>query len=441
MIVQTLDPGAQGENNLYNIDWAGSPYANAAEAGAVQVTNILRPPKIDDVERSFNQSFTNTKFLMGLPKIQCEDVKDVWREYPFMSSPVIARDTAAVVNNPGAGTVEQTIPVTDATWLTVGIKHKLVYPQAAGAPITHATVIAKAGAVGARTITVRSYNGMSLPAVVAGQKFGNSGPRQGDGEPMPANTFRDTVVQFWNGMEQLGGFGNRWDPLDSARWDSLGGNAYKVNELKRTQELFYGAIAQTILIGNGGEQMLTTLQDGRKSFATKGIIPQLERAGVGVTPTTSAGFQNLMREAVHDLQVEDDQNKWLLIAPSRVLDSIGLSEKAERVRYQYNDKTFDSRITSYEYWGHSVIPLRMNIMQSPMFGDSFKNRAILIRESQLKLTQFRNWPMFAKYLKLANNQNSNPVTGYANIEAGWWSALFGVRVEKAWSGAMFDVLN
>lgn len=436
---QVLDPGQQGENNLYNVTWAGDPYLSAATG--VTATNLLRPPTIDQVERSWNRSFTNTKFLMGLPKIACADYKDVWMENPFMDSPVVVRAGAGAVANGGQGNVEQTIPVTDATFGTVGIKHKLVYEQAPGQPITHATVIAKAGTPGAYTVTVRSYNGQSLPAVTTGQRLGNSGPRQGDNEPMPATSFRDTRVQFWNGMEELGGFFNRWDPKDSARWDSLN-QGYKAAELRNTQTKFYNAIGQTIMIGNGGDAGRTTLSDGRMSFATKGIIPQLERAGVGVTATTAGGFTNIMRESVHDLQLEDDTNKWLLIAPGRVLDAIGLSEKAERVRYTYGDHTFDSTITAYNYWGHTVVPLRMNIMQNVgMFGDSFKNRAILIRESQLKLTYKDNWPMFSKYVKLANNQNSNPATGFANIDAAGWYAMFGVRVEYAWSAAMFDILN
>lgn len=439
MTVQVLDPGQQGENNLYNVTWAGDPYLSSQPG--VQATNLLRPPVIENIENSFNRSFTNTKFLMGLPKIACSDYKDVWTESPFMDTPVIVRAGASGVSNPGSGTVEQDIPVSDASFLSVGIKHKLLYPQAPGAPITHATVIAKSGSAGSRVIRVRSYNGQSLPAVTTGQRLGNSGPRHGDGEPIPSNSFRYTRVQFWNGMEELGGFYNRWDPKDSARWDSLNAD-YKAKELQRTQVKFYNAVGQTILVGNGGDAGLTTLQDGRQSFATKGVIPQLERAGVGVNAVTAAGFTNIMREAVHDLQVEDDTNRWLLIAPGRILDAIGLNEKAERVRYQYGDKTFDSMITAYNYWGHTVIPLRMNIMQNVgMFGDSFKNRAILIRESQLKLTYQNNWPMFAKYLKLANNQNTNPQTGFANIEAGGWYGMFGVRVEMAWSAAMFDVLN
>lgn len=440
MTVQVLDPGQQGQNNLYNIDWAGSPYAEATTN--VTATNILRPPEIKDVEKSYNQSFTDVKFLMGLPKIECMDVKDVWREEPFMDSPIVVRAGASAVPNATTTYVEQDIPVTDASYLTAGLKHKLLYPQAPGTAVTHATVVAMSGAAGSRVVRVRSYDGQALPAVTTGQRLGNSGPRQGDGEPMPTNTFRRTTVQFWNGMEQLGGFGNRWDPIDAQRWSNLGGETYKIAELNATRTKFYNAVGQTIIVGNAGNAGVTTLSDSRRSFGTKGLIPQLERAGVGVTSTTAAGFTNILREAVHDLQVEDGENKWLLIGPGRILDSIGHTEKAERVRYQIGDHQFDSTMTAYKYWGHTVIPLRMNIMQNVgMFGDSYRNRVILIRESQLKLTYMKNWPMFASYMKLANQQNSNPTTGYANIEAGWWSALFGVRVEKAWASGMFDILN
>jgi len=436
LTTQVLDVGAQGENNLYNIDWAGSPY-QAAVAGVTAV-NILRPPKFDTVEGSYNQSFVETKFIMGLPKVACDDFKDIWYEGTSPNVPVVVRADAAAVPNVGSSYVEQVIGITDAAYESVGLKHKLLYPHDTTRPITHGTVVLRAGAPGARTITVRSYDGESLPAVTAGEKMGNSGPRQGDGEPMPANTFRGARVRFWNGMEQLGGFGRRWDPMDNVRWDSLEAINFKMGELNDVRTKYYSAIQQTVLVGKG---IRTTLSDNRQTFATNGIIPQLENANVGVTNVTAAGFVNIMRNAVHDLQVQDGLNEWLLIGPGRVLDAIGHTEKAERVRYQIGDKTFDSRMTAYNYWGHTVIPVQLNAMQDVgMYGTGFANRVILIRKSQLKLTYMKNWPMFASYTKLANNQNVDPVTGYANVEAAWWSAVFGVRVEMPWSAAMFNVL-
>lgn len=431
---QPLDITQQGENNLYNWTYPGSPYA--AGTPGVSTTLLLGPSVDPRIVQSYNQSYQTQLFMMGLPKVIVPGYEDVWFEEPNLDAPVVTRDAAAAVPNVGTGTVEQTIPVTDSSWNTVAVDHKVFYPDNE----THAVVIAKAGGAGVRTITVRSYEGQALPALLDGDEMGNSGPRNGDGQPRPTSSYRSAIVQYSNTMEELGDFAVRWDPKDSIRWDNSGTTNYKANELMKLQRKYFNAIMQTILVGGGGR---TTLQSGRFSLSSKGIMKQMMDASVGVTTITAADAVDAIMTAVHDNQIEEGTNDWLLLGPGRILDKIGKTEKSERLRYQVGDRTYDTSITTYEYWGHKVTPLTCNVMENVgIYGRNLANRVILIRRNQLKLTGMRNWPMFSMGTKtIANNQNTSPVTGFANLEAVWYTGMFGVRVEKAWSGALFDVLS
>ena len=430
---QVLDITQQGENNLYNLSYPGSPYA--AGTPGVQTTLLLGPSVDPRIVQSYNKSYSSMLFVMGLPKKNPTGYEDVWFEEPNLDAPVTVRAGVGAVNNVGTGTVVQAIPITDAAQTTVGVNHKILV-----GPEVHAIVTSITGTAGAYVMNVVSYEGQSLPAQVAGTQLGNSGPRNGDGQALPVTSYRSAVVQYSNTMEELGEFAVRWDPKDSVRWDNSGTTDHKQNEINKLQNKFFTAIMQTFLTGGGGR---TRLENGRFSLATKGVIKQLSDASVGVTPVTAAQALTAIQTAVHNNQIEDGENEWLLIGPSRILDKIGMAEKSERLRYKVGDHLFDSMITQYQYWGHRVTPLAFNAMENMgIYGQLYANRVILIRKNQLFLTGMRNWPMFSMGRKtLANNQNTSPVTGFANLEAVWYTGMFGVRVEKAWSAAMFDVLS
>jgi len=435
-IVQTLDITQQGENNLYNWDYSGSPYA--ANTPGVSTTLLLGPSVDPRLVRSYNQSYSNTLFFLGLPKVQCDGATDTWYEEPNIESPVTVRAPGvAAVPNATTGSVPQTIPIDDASYSTVGLGQKLIYPDAE----TEGYVIAKAGTAGSYTIDVRSLEGKAFPALAAGDSLGNSGERHGDGQALAQNTYRSAVVEFTNNHEEMGPFANRWDPKDSQRWINSQNVEYKQMEVRRLQDRYFNAILKTILVSSGGR---VQLNNGRFSLATKGAMNQMIDNAVAVSTLTAADMMDWIRQTVHDNQIQDGEEDWLLIGPGRILDKIGAAEISQRLRYQVGDHTYDTTLTKYRYWGHTVTPIRLNSMENmALYGTGLANRVILIRKSQLKLTGMKGWPMFGMMTKnrLANNQNVDPITGFANIEYMEYRAHFGIRVEAAWSGGLADVLS
>jgi hypothetical protein len=417
-------------NNNYNLTFPGSPYA--ANTPGVSTTLLLGPdvdPKIVD---SYNKQFVSTMFMMSLPKVERAGKEDIWFEQPYLIAPTVVRSPGVVETaNPGTGTVTQVIPVTDACFTTVEIDHKLLYPDGK----THGIVIAKGGTAGSYTVTTRSYEGVALPALVAGDELGNSGPRNSDSQAMPTSTFRDSVVQYSNLMEDMGYFACGWDPRDSVEWDNKGTTDYKGRQIKNVTKRFFSSVMQTILTGAGGR---TTTTQGKFSLSTKGLLKQQEDAGVSVTPVTTANCIAALREAIYDNQL-DGQEEWVLAGPSRLLDKFSLGEKSERLRYKVGDNTYNTTLTRYEFFsGISVTPLAIDQMEDRgLYGQTLKDDLILFRKQDVKLTYMRNWPMFSNMIKFGNNQNTTNPSGFANIDLVAFYAFFGVRYERAWAGARF----
>lgn len=416
-------------NNNYNLTFPGSPLANLP---GFSTTLLLGPSVAPNIVQSYNKNFTSTMFLMGLPKEELPGKTDIWFEEPHLEAPVVVRSGVGASNNGGSGTVTQAIPITDASYNLVSQDHKLLYPDR----VTNAVVTSVTGSAGSYVANVVSYNGQSLPALVTGDELGNSGPRNSDGQALPTSTFRSSVVQFNNWMEDLGYFAVGWDPRDSQEWDNIGTTNFKKNDMMNCTKRYFNAITQTVFMSQGG---ITTLQSGRQSYSTKGMFKQQSDAGVSVTDVTAGNCVDALREAVYDIVINEGGNDFVLAGAPRLLNKFGLGEKSERLRYQVGDHTYDSHLTRYEFFdGHSVTPLPIPQWENRgLYGDGMFQDLILFRRSDVKLTYMRNWPMFSTGMKLANNQNSNPVPGYANIELLFYSAFFGVRWEKAWASARF----
>ncbi len=416
-------------NNNYNLTFPGSPLANLP---GFNTTLLLGPSVNPNIIASYNKQFTSTLFMMGLPKEELVGKTDIWFEEPYLEAPVVVRASVGASNNVGTGSVSQIIPISDASQPLVSVDHKLLYPNG----VTSAVVTALGGTAGSYTATVTSYNGQSLPALTTGDELGNSGPRNSDGQALPTSTFRSSVVQYNNWMEDLGYFAAGWDPRDSQEWDNTGTTNFKKVDMQNVTKRYFSSIMQTMFMSQGG---ILTLNSGRKSYSTKGLLKQQSDAGVSVTDVTSGNCIDALREAVYDIVTDEGGNDFVLAGAPRLLNKFGLGEKSERLRYQVGDKTYDSTLTKYQFFdGHSVTPLPIPQWENRgQYGETMFQDLLLFRRSDVKLTYMKNWPMFSTGMKLANNQNSNPVPGYANIELLFYGAFFGVRWEKAWASARF----
>ncbi len=436
---QVLDLTQQGTNNVYNWSYPDSPYSQ--DTPGVNTTLLLGPSMDPRIVKSYNQSFSNTLFFLSLPKIEVNDMNIVWPESPNIESPVQVRANVGAVAAVPPGSVVQVIPITDASASTVGINHKLIYPDG----ITEGIVTARVTTPGAQTVTVTSPEGGSFPALVTGDVLGNSGERHGDAQPIALGTYRSAILLYSNTVEELGPFAVRWDPKDSVRWNNAGTTLFKTDEYKRQTERYFNAILKTCLVSNGGRTAISNGQGGtRFSLSTKGLMNQMQDNGVGVSSVTAADMIDWMRNTVFDNQLADGTEDWLLIGPGRILDMIGNAEISQRLRYQVGDNLYDTTLTSYKYWGHNITPIRCNAMENTgLFGPGLSNRVILIRKSQLELFGMKGWPMFGMMTKrtLANNQNSEPVTGFGNVDYVEYRANFGIKVTSAWSGGLADVIS
>lgn len=429
-LAANMQPG-----NLYNLTGVGSYLDGQAGFTATPLLMHAMAPTIVD---SFNKNFASTMFLMSLQKKYVNDVAWTWMQKPYLESPVtVSTGGAAAVNNAGTGTVNQTIPVTDAAFLTVALGHSLLYPGTT----THAIVTATNGAASPKTITVTSYAGQSLPALAVGDEMGNGGPRNSDGQAMATSVYESFVARYGNTMEQIGYHSAAWDPIQGHIMDLAGTTNYKAGRVKDVTQLFFNSITHTIFLGGGG---IGTLPGGlRKSYATKGMFKQQADDGVSITPVTAANCIAAMREAIYDNSIKEGPNEWILAGPKRLLDKFGTGEKSDRIRYRYNDTTYNSYLNRYEFFGgYGVTPLDIPHFENRgSFGSGYKDTVLLFKKEDVSLVGLQGWPMFTMATKIANNQNTNPITGYANIEAVQYSALMGLQWENAGFSARFQFIG
>lgn len=414
--------------NVYNQTYPGNPYANTP---GVTSTLLLGPDINPNIIPAWNQDYVSTLFMMSLPKRAYLNKTPVWYEQPYINAPVEVRAGVGGSVNGGSGSVTQVIPITDASNDLVQVGDKLKYP---GDVLIDGIVSEKGGTVGSYTATVTSFYGYSLPALTAGQLLANAGNQRADAKGTVDSAFVSQVVQFNNQMEDMGDFAVRWDPQQSVVWENTGTTNYKAQQLQSAYKKYMSSIMQRIWMSAGGT---ITLPNGMTSMSTKGLLKQQEDAGVTITDITPANAMNVMREAIFDIQLSGNDD-LIIAGTGRSLDKLSLGEKSERLRYSVGDKTYNMNMTRYEYWGHSIIPLRIDQWEDRgMYANDMADTLVLFRKSDVHLGYLKGWPMMSQQYKLANRQNSNPNPGLYDAEVVWWNALFCPIWEKAAFSARF----
>jgi hypothetical protein len=416
--ITALNLGTQNTpNNTYNVAPAGSSYASTY-AGVT--TTILVGQSINpDIIHEWNKEYTSTLFLMSLARKGRSRREWNWTASPYMNAPVEVRATAALVA-PSAGGAEQTIPITDLSWKYVGKNDKVMYP---GDGFVHAIVIAKSAfSAGACTITVRAGQGKGLPQVTSGQILGNAGNHRADGKSSIDTVQDPELVTYSNIMEDVGDFAVRFDPdemlelRNTQQVDIIG------NKIKTVYDKFMSSIQQRFFMS---QYERFTLADGETSTATRGFLAQQADAGVGVIDVTTANATDILRQAMFDIQLSGSED-LVLAGTGRSLSHFGLGEKSERLRYGVGDKTYNMDMTKYEFWGHSVTPMRVDVWEDRgAYGNVMANDLVLFRKSDINLTYLNGKPMISRKHTL-QNRSDNPASIY-DLNLMWYNATFGVE--------------
>ena len=420
-IITALDlAGQNSPNNSYNVAPAGSDYAStyAGVTTTILVGSAINP----DIIQEWNSEYISTAFLMSLQKKFYGRKEWNWVATPYLNAPIEVRAGAALVA-PAAGGAEQTIPITNLSNKYVGINDKVMYP---GLGDTHAIVIAKAGAVNSYTITVRAGQLKGLPAVSTGDLLGNAGNQRADGKSSIDTVLDPEYIRYSNIMEDVGDFAVRFDPDEMLELRNTQNVDLIGTKIKYAYDKFMASIQQRFFMSQYERYTLTA---GQQSTSTRGFLAQQADAGVGIIDMTTSNCTDIMRQSVFDIQLSGSED-LVIAATGRTLNQLGLGEKSDRTRYKAEDKTFNMDFTQYEYWGHKITPLRVDVWEDTgMYGSAMADQAVLFRKSDVCVTGLQGKPIMSQKFTLQNRTNAAKASIY-DMDLMWHNATFGVEGHK-----------
>lgn len=399
--------------NLYNTTAPGSPYGTTYSAtSTLLLQNYIDPSII----RSFPAQFTDIAFLMSLPQAPTPSLEFIWPEMPYLVAPLVAGTGGA------GGASPQVYNVTAATAGFVGLNDKVMFPNG-----QHGVVIAIAG----QDITVRSYDAAALPALAAGELLANRGPATADGVSDVMTTFRPQIAQYSNIIEDVGPIAVRFDPKEMKQWERQGTTDYITKTMQAAYERFLVGIHQTAWMSQYGR---TTLTNNQTAAATAGILQQQANAGVPNQPCTPATFVDVMRQTIFDTALQGSSER-VVFATRRVLNIIGTSQKAEKIRYRPEDERWNLDIYEYEFYGHKLILVPMDQWEDTgSYGNIMRNQVVMLNKPDVSVRYFEGFPMISQKYELMNRENANPGNLF-NFKLVYWTGNLAPQVKRAaWTG-------
>lgn len=420
-VITPLDLTAQNSpNNAYNVAPAGSDYAStfAGVTTTILVGNDINPNIIEE----WNREYLSTMFLMSLSKRDSNRREFNWVSSLYPNAPVEVRAGAALVA-PAAGGAEQTVPITDLSWRYVSVGDKVLYP---GDGFVNGIVIAKSAfSAGANTITVRMGQTKGAPELFAGDLLGNAGNHRADGKGSVDSVIDPELIRYSNIMEDMGDFAVSFNPDEMLELKNSQQVDIIQNKIKNCYDKYMSSIQQRVFMS---DYERFTLPNGMQSTSTRGFLAQQADAGVGVIDITTSNATDILRQSIFDIQLSGSED-LVIAGTGRTLNQLGLGEKSERLRYTVGDQTFNLDLKRYEYWGHSITPLRIDVWEDRgMYGNNMANDLVLFRKSDLGLVGLKGKPMMSRKHKLINRQDT-PAGPY-DIELLWYNATFGVELHK-----------
>lgn len=402
--------------NLYNTTAPGSPFGTAVSATQTLLLQNYIDPQII---RSFPAQFTDLAFMMSLPQNPTPSMEFIWPEMPYLVAPIVSN-----ANNAG-GPSPQSYTITAATSPFVGQNDKVMFPDG-----THGIVTAKTNT----SITVNSYNGAALPAVATGELIANRGPATADGVSDVLTTSRFQIAQYSNIIEDLGPVAVRFDLKEMKQWERMGTTDYVTKQMQAAYDRFLVGLQQTVWMSQYGTAPLT---NGQTATATAGILQQQSNAGVANQPCTPSTIVDVMRQTIFDTALQGSTER-VVFATRRVLNIIGTSQKAEKIRYRPDDANWNLDVYEYEFFGHKLILVPMDQWEDTgSYGNIMRNQVVMLNKPDLSLRFFEGFPMISQKYELLNRE-SNPGNLF-NFKLVYWVGNVAPQLKRASYTGRFTV--
>lgn len=428
MATTTYVPGTQNAPfGLENTNAYGSPYAAAFSAAENYNLKLPVDPVIFAAEP---QQFMDLQVLMAFATEEKLGDEVIYIEKVWGRVPLTAR---AGVAAPGGADLPQVVPINDLSISHVAPNTKVRYPGGATGIVQSVVTTPGAG-----TMTVLPLAGETLPLVTTGDLFVNGWTAGADGQAYFPSAKRMETITRTNVMEKIGPEAVHWDHLERIKWKNLEQTDYMAKQVQDVMHQLKVSICQRIWFGDYGKG---TLSQGEVGKFMRGIIPSIDLAGGGALTANSANVTDIVMEGVFATDFMSRGGERLMFGTPEMLYKFGLNDKREHVRYEPNDVVSNMNLKEYDYFGHRLVAVPVQIWNDPAsFPVEFRNRLVVIDPSLIKLCYMKGEPMIKQDMVTQSRSNVNPIAIY-DYEKYLCRAFLTIKANNMASAFYVDVLD
>lgn len=419
--------------NLYNQTSPYSPYGTkyAGSANPVYSTPLLAPDIAPELTPNWPAQFTDMAFFMSLKKRAVKGLEYSWGETPWLVNPILIRAgvgaTAIVANVVGT----QVVPIADASIPFVNLGDKISYNG-----LAQGVVSAKVSTPGAATITVNTMEGAGLPALTTADQLQNHGPITADGfSTLYTSTHLETIM-YNNVLEVGGAWGQRWDLMQLQQFKNLGTTDYLKRDMESTYMRLMVNLQARLLMSQYGR---TLLPDGVSiTTTTSGLLEQQANAGVAIQTVSTSQALDAIRQVVFDTSLTTGGTK-VILGTREMLNLIGQSAKADKVRYTPDNTSWNMDIYQYEFYGHQLVLVPMDQWKDVgTYGPNMQKQLLILNKEDMEINYMEGIPMISREHELLNEFNGQPTNAWA-FQMIWYKAQFGFTLHKAFATGRIQI--
>lgn len=295
-----------------------------------------------------------------------------FKEMGYQREPVVATGGAAAVSHPTA----QTFAISDVG--TISQDTIIVYPNNQKGVVTN---VDETGS----TVTVRPYTNGTLPAVVAGDEFGNHSPVEADGAEGFAQHFRAETIERHNFI-QLFSKAVRYGAMELFKLQKQG-TTNNFLDMERKQFFLQSRTDISNAFWNG-EKGEVTLANNEKAKVTGGIFPSMVATGSPNAAATSATLVDAFEDIVFETEFRDyGETRFAFMTP-RIHRLLSKAYKDEKTRYAPDATIALMNLTEINVGSSRIVLIPYTRFRSrASFPSSFENRIILLDMENINLRQ------------------------------------------------------
>ena len=425
---------AENTNNLpfglANTNAPGSPYAAAYSRG---VTNHLSLPVDPIIFDAQPQQFLDLQYLMAFSSREVPGDEVIWQENVWSRSPVVVGTTFAGTAASAGTEVTGTVVVTSNSTQFIYPGQQLYYRGSDGV-FTQCVVVSITGT----NMVIRSQTGAALAPVAAGTAITNGMTLGSDGQSTFAQPSRLQTVQRTNLIEKIGPEQRIWNHLERIKFKNQAQTNYMEQDMRTMLTQLKVSVCQRIWIGKYG-QNVTPIGAGIAKN-TEGFIPAIQNNGGATLNSTMSTVWDDITTGIFATNFGPLSNERVIFGTPDMLYALNMKQKAEFVRYSYEDQTLDLNFERWRIGGQTITLVPIQIWgDQASFPEEYARRLVVMQKQNANLVTMRGVPMMRQEVKVSQSRsNTDPFEIY-DFERYTVEAMVGTELHNASGSFIVDV--